>query len=243
MQTRQIDLMLLAEGREIVKLGLITYDCAHLKTEQLVNRYIRDNRIDSIEMFALPYVARKERVIAFPHRPDMTKAVPTESLAQLKKVSFQRWDGRRPLGSLCDVFVIGGAGILDVAFTEGKPVVNGHPGIIPLTRGLDSFKWAIYNGDPLGITLHIIDAGLDEGDILSIEYTPVFTTDSLETLARRHYELEIDMLANVIDVLSQREQPSFDKKPATRRMNAETEAQMVSKFENWKADLLNRNTY
>ena len=101
------------------------------------------------------------------------------------------------LVSLNDLFVIGGAGIIDIAFAKGKPIVNAHPGIIPLTRGLDSFKWAIYNNDPVGNTLHLIDNEVDKGEILQIQYTPVFSSDSLQTLARRHYEYEIDMLANV----------------------------------------------
>ena len=114
--------------------------------------------------------------------------------------------------------MIGGAGIVDISFANGKPIVNAHPGIIPLTRGLDSFKWAIYNNDPVGNTLHLIDNKVDKGEILQIKYTPVFTSDSLESLAQRHYESEIDMLANVIGVIGNRIIPSDIEKPAT--MNA-----------------------
>ena len=221
-----------------MKIGIITYDVAHLKTEQLVCRYLRDNRIKDIKLFALPFTPRKERDVIFRHRPDQSKALPTESLSEIPKVSFQRWDGKQVIESECDLFIIAGAGILDVAFAKGKPIVNGHPGIIPLTRGLDSFKWAIFNNDPVGITLHLIDREVDKGDIISIVKTPVFSTDNLESLARRHYELEIEMLVGVLDVINNRIFPQEREKPATRRMNLDTEAIMVGKFDEWKQNIV-----
>jgi len=128
---------------------------------------------------------------------------------------------------------------MNIAFASGKPIVNAHPGVIPLTRGLDSFKWAIYNNDPIGVTLHLIDNEVDKGEILRIEYTPVFLSDGLETLARRHYELEIDMLANVLEVIDTRQQTAHDEKPPTKRMKAEVEVEMVKKFDAWKQRMTN----
>jgi len=217
-----------------VRIGIITYDYAHLKTEQLACRYNQNEKISEINLYALPFVPRAERAVVLPHRPDMTRAVPTESLSELSKVNFQKWDGKKDVSEFNDLFVIGGAGIIDIAFAKGKPIVNAHPGIIPLTRGLDSFKWAIYNNDPVGNTLHLIDNDVDKGEILQIQYTPVFSSDGLETLARRHYEYEIDMLANVLEVIDSRIMPSDIEKPATMRMKAETEAEMVRRFDDWK---------
>jgi len=124
----------------------------------------------------------------------MTHAVPTESLCELSKVSFQKWDGKQDIIEFNDLFVIGGAGIIDIAFAKGKPIVNAHPGIIPLTCGLDSFKWAIYNNDPVGNTLHLIDSRVIPSDI---------------------------------------------EKPETMLMKAETEAEMVRRFDDWKIHITN----
>ena len=104
---------------------------------------------------------------------------------------------------------------------------------------MDSFKWAIYNNDPVGNTLHLIDNEVDKGEILQIEYTPIFSTDSLETLARRHYELEIDMLAKVLEVIDSKVISNNIEKPATMRMKAEIEVEMVRKFEDWKEHMIN----
>ncbi len=217
-----------------MRIGLITYDHPHLKTEQLVCRYIENKKVKEINLYALPFRPRKERTILFPHRPDMKQSVPTKSLEEFSKVKFQKWDGEEDISLNNDIFVIGGAGILDVSFANKKPIVNAHPGIIPLTRGLDSFKWAIYNNDPIGNTLHLIDNEVDKGEILQIKSTPVLSSDNLETLARRHYENEIDMLANVLDVIENRVIPTEKEKPATMRMSAEIEAKMAASFDDWK---------
>ena len=83
-----------------------------------------------------------------------------------------------------------------------------------------------------------VDKEVDKGEIINIQHTPVFSQDSIQILARRHYELEIDMLSNVLDVLNQRI-PAFGiEKPATCRMSAEFEAQMVRKFDDWKANVI-----
>ena len=225
-----------------MRIGIITYDYAHLKTEQLVCRYIQNEKISEINLYALPFTPREQRAVIIPHRPDMTRSVPTKSLEELTKVKFQKWNGKEAINEFNDIFIIGGAGILDIAFANSKPIVNAHPGIIPLTRGLDSFKWAIYNNNPVGNTLQLIDNEVDKGEILQIKYTPVFSSDSLETLARRHYELEIDMLANILDVIDSRVVPSDIEKPATMRMKADIEAEMVRKFDDWKEHMTNSKT-
>ena len=217
-----------------MKLGIITYNHRHLKTEQLVAKYSSNRSIKEIHLFAIPFLSRKSRNVIFNHRPVMTSGVLTKDLGRINGVFFHSWDGLYPLADICDFFVIGGAGILDISFAKGKPIVNGHPGIIPLTRGLDSFKWAIFNGDPIGITIHLIDSEVDKGEILKIAKTPVFPSDTLTSLARRHYELELDLLTNVIDYLDRREEVKFEEKPPTRRMDSEREKKLILKFDKWK---------
>ena len=137
--------------------------------------------------------------------------------------------------------MIGGAGILDIGFAKGKPIVNAHPGIIPTTRGLDSFKWAIFNNDLIGNTLHLIDEEVDQGQILHIEKTHVFPSDSINTLARRHYENEILLLGQVLNVIENRITVTQASKPSTMRMGIDTEKIVIEKFEKWKMKMLNVN--
>lgn len=217
-----------------MRIGIISYDHNHLKTEQIVLRYIRDSRIENINIYGLPFKPRKARDILIPHRPEMTQGASVRALAKLDKVSFTPWDGIKDISGPCDLFVICGAGILDIGFAGGKPVINAHPGIIPTTRGLDSFKWAIYQGDPVGITLHLIDQEVDMGRVLSITQTPILSSDDIFTLARRHYELELDLLTNAPWMLDHGVTDFGTEKPAKMRMKRETEAEMMARFEDWK---------
>ena len=60
-----------------IKLGLITYDFAHLKTEQLALRYIEDDRIDEIKIFAL-----SGKLVFFEKLNTVTSLINIESLSK-----------------------------------------------------------------------------------------------------------------------------------------------------------------
>ena len=53
-------------------------------------------------------------------------------------------------------------------------IINCHSGLIPETRGLDSFKWAILNNKFVGNTLHYIDQNVDLGKIIYQEKTKIY---------------------------------------------------------------------
>ena len=46
-------------------------------------------------------------------------------------------------------------------------IINLHPSLLPIGRGADPIPWSIIDQQKQGITLHIIDSGLDTGKILS----------------------------------------------------------------------------
>lgn len=67
-----------------------------------------------------------------------------------------------------DIVALGGARILKPHIINSAKigVINCHPGLLPQYRGMDPVGWAIYNGDPIGITCHFVDKGIDTGAIL-----------------------------------------------------------------------------
>ena len=111
---------------------------------------------------------------------------------------------------------------------------NAHPGIIPTSRGLDSFKWALYSGDQLGITINEISNQVDKGDIVKIIKTPVYKSDNITRLAKRHYKLEISELSKIIDIYKKRIKSTFKNKKATMRMSNILEKKMLNNFKSWK---------
>jgi len=65
--------------------------------------------------------------------------------------------------------------------------VNAHAGILPQYRGLDSRRWAILEGGPVGVTCHLVDAGVDTGPILAQRFLGIERGDTIQTLSERNY--------------------------------------------------------
>jgi phosphoribosylglycinamide formyltransferase-1 len=227
--------------RPVKKIGLITYDSRHLKTEQ-VALGLAQRQAGALHFFALPFVSRAPRPILFPHRPDMATGAHSRTVAETLGMAYDVCATPSEIPSDgCDLFLILGAGLLPPEFvraTEGR-VLNGHPGLIPAVRGLDAFKWAIFDGMEVGNTLHFIDEEADAGELVATAATPVFKSDTLASFARRHYELEImlmlDFSAHLALPPSVRPEPDqASARPARRRMPAAEEKQLWERFELYK---------
>jgi len=64
--------------------------------------------------------------------------------------------------------------------------VNVHTSLLPKYRGAAPIQWAILNDEPeTGVTIMKMDAGLDSGDILTQERTPILPEDTSQTLHDR----------------------------------------------------------
>ncbi|WP_291447502.1 formyltransferase family protein [Desulfovibrio sp.] len=48
----------------------------------------------------------------------------------------------------------------------GKNIINLHIAFLPYNRGYDPNFWSFFENTPRGVTIHIIDNGIDSGDIL-----------------------------------------------------------------------------
>ena len=80
--------------------------------------------------------------------------------------------------------------------------VNLHASLLPRWRGAAPIQRAIMTGDATsGIQARQMDAGLDTGDILQTEETPLTPEDTAETLHDRLADLGAAMLPQVITML------------------------------------------
>ena len=65
----------------------------------------------------------------------------------------------------------------------GVPILNFHTAPLPELRGVDTCSWAIYHKlKKFGITVHIIDEGIDSGDIVLKETFPIKKWDTAYSL-------------------------------------------------------------
>lgn len=76
---------------------------------------------------------------------------------------------------------------------------NVHTSLLPRYRGAAPIQWAILNGDSMtGVTIMRIDAGLDTGDILAQQTTPILPSDTSETLHDRLAQLGAELLMKTL---------------------------------------------
>ncbi len=94
-----------------------------------------------------------------------------------------------------DVGLILGARVLpDAVVHSGGPIVNLHPGVLPLNRGLDTLKWAVHDGLPQAVTAHVIDRRVDRGRFLFERIVPVRDDDSPADIYNRVMWAQIEAL-------------------------------------------------
>lgn len=81
---------------------------------------------------------------------------------------------------------------------EGR-IINLHPSLLPAFPGKDAVGQAIAHGVKItGVTVHVVDAGLDTGPIIAQRPVAVEETDTAETLAARIHQVEHQLLVEVI---------------------------------------------
>jgi methionyl-tRNA formyltransferase len=88
-----------------------------------------------------------------------------------------------------DVVGVNVLNILRKAFLKIPKVatVNIHTGILPQFRGLDSRRWAILEGGAVGVSAHLVDEGLDTGEILARRELELQPGDTIDTITNRNY--------------------------------------------------------
>lgn len=217
----------------ICEVGVLTYDAPHRKTFDVLCQ-LRAAGYHDVKVFAVPFHYKKTFVPLIEHRPPVMVPIQPEDLCRNLSFSFQRGnrysDFRLRRGA---TVLVCGAGILPDEFLMSYQVINSHPGYIPDCRGLDSLKWAIYEGGPIGVTTHIITEYVDAGYVVERRQLPLHPYDTFHALAQRVYETECRMLIEAIQ--KSKEGVNLIKPPAGsvvhRRMPHEYEELLFTKFE------------
>jgi phosphoribosylglycinamide formyltransferase-1 len=81
--------------------------------------------------------------------------------------------------------------LLTPAFLARFPCLNVHPSLLPAFPGLDAVGQAVAAGaEETGVTVHLLDEGVDTGPILLQERVAIEPGDTAETLYERIREVE-----------------------------------------------------
>ena len=73
--------------------------------------------------------------------------------------------------------------ILKLPLLERLPnrAINLHISYLPWNRGADPNFWSHFDGTPSGVTIHLMDAGIDTGDILAQREINFVSDDTLQS--------------------------------------------------------------
>lgn len=81
-------------------------------------------------------------------------------------------------------------------------VVNIHPSLLPAYPGVDSIAMAFKDRvQKSGVTIHLVDEGMDTGAILMQDSIPLEESDSLESWKQKIHELEHRMYTSFLEDL------------------------------------------
>jgi folate-dependent phosphoribosylglycinamide formyltransferase PurN len=141
-------------------------------------------------------------------RAEATDAEQTRSLAEwaaergIPVVRARRLDDDGALGALRalapDLLVLAGADLVPAATLETPRLgtINPHYGLLPAYRGMNVTEWSVYRGDPVGVTVHLVDPGIDTGDILAREEIAVAPGETFSSLRAKHQEVAARLLVS-----------------------------------------------
>lgn len=102
-----------------------------------------------------------------------------------------------------DVVVVNGTRIIagDVLTSVDAPFINTHVGITPTYRGVHGGYWALVNGDAenCGVTIHLVDPGIDTGGILYQARIEPTRDDDFFTYPVLQYAASVPLLLRAVD--------------------------------------------
>ena len=80
--------------------------------------------------------------------------------------------------------------------------VNVHASLLPFYRGAAPINWVLINGETeTGVTIMLLDEGMDTGDMLLQEKLPIVPDDTVATLHDRLAQSGARLLGNALDEL------------------------------------------
>lgn len=89
--------------------------------------------------------------------------------------------------------------LLTPPFLERFPCLNVHPSLLPAFPGAHAVEDALSAGvAETGVTVHLLDEGVDTGPVIAQEAVPVLPGDTRESLHRRLQDVEHRLLPGVV---------------------------------------------
>lgn len=123
----------------------------------------------------------------------------------------------------------------DVLRKLGCPVINLHISYLPWNRGAHPNFWAHFDNTPSGVTIHLVDEGIDTGPILYQKFVHFDRDEQTfsDTYSRLHEEIQILFLQNLDEILSL----GFVPKPQRGKGSVHRRADLPASLSSWNANI------
>lgn len=232
-----------------MNLAVFAYNFPHKKTQDFLFRLFTDGIKPAVVLAADPIkLSIPESVLRVkPRHVDLVhpRTICREMGIEYVVVEHNSEECRALLNSLrIDIGLISGARILKKAIIDSvtRGIINLHPGLLPQVRGLDALQWAIYEGQPFGVTAHVIDERIDAGLIIQKKVIPEYADDTLVDVSLRLQETQTTMVTEALRLLERASLDSLEQVGRDtvlhRKMPRELEVELPKQF----AQRLTRHT-
>ena len=86
-----------------------------------------------------------------------------------------------------DLLVLFGTGIIKKHILDIPKFgcIGAHYGILPKYRGMNVTEWAVFYGDPVGISIFFVDAKIDTGGIITTQEILIEYGDTIKSLREK----------------------------------------------------------
>ncbi|OFZ45929.1 MAG: hypothetical protein A2381_19555 [Bdellovibrionales bacterium RIFOXYB1_FULL_37_110] len=87
---------------------------------------------------------------------------------------------------------------------ERSRIINIHPSLLPAFKGKDAYQQAFDSGvSQSGVTIHLVDSGIDSGEVILQEAFLRLDTDTFPDFKSRGMQLEYLLYPQVLKMISQ----------------------------------------
>jgi methionyl-tRNA formyltransferase len=99
-----------------------------------------------------------------------------------------------------EVIVLRGCGIVKKQVLEVPKigVINPHYALLPDYRGMDVTEWSALHGDPIAVSVHAVNEGVDTGKVLKSRIIEADAADTTGTLRDKCAALAVDLISEAL---------------------------------------------
>jgi methionyl-tRNA formyltransferase len=189
------------------KLALLEQLCSggHALTIHYTRSALADQMLDGVREFGLSTLARYRQARRAPQAGAPTSVAGWAAEHGLPVHRHRRIGDAALLASVRaaapDVMILAGADIVGAQLLAVPRIgtINPHYGMLPRYRGMNVAEWSVYHDDPVGVTVHLVDPGIDTGAIVEQAAVDIGPGETLATIRAKQQRLAAELLLRAVE--------------------------------------------